>query len=282
MISREHVHGRSFLKVADRAGIPLPPAIVQARQRIERVAEHARKTAAMHHGENPRDVIETLVDEILAAADAGEVPSPDVFSAVDTVERKRRAADLSLEVAREAVDRSWRMLRAALAESRDEIVIGVRKALEETLDAVRAVAGDLDGLDLGYPETFAGIPKAGKAYSTLAAGTKRYVNVRDAQRQLWGGEPPDDELFLIENIADVWQGAGVGWRGHHQVKRKPWPVPVNSFAYVLWIATGIGGEGSVAPRAWIPTMEEYEVAAAALANPLLARVGPGSVLIGRS
>jgi len=280
MISREHVHATAFLRVAERARIPLPRSIAKARVVIDRVAEHAWKVQQEHHDERPDAVIDRIADEIVAAAGSGEIPTLDVFAAVDTVERERRARDLSLEAARKAVDRSWSRLRLGLVEHRDEIIAALRKALDETLGDVRAIADDLRGLDLGRPETFAGNPSAGKAYEKLATATRRYVDLREAQRQLWAGEPPDDELFLIENIADVWQAAGVGWRGHHQVKRKPWPVPVNSFPYLLWIATGIGGESDVAPRPWIPTEVEYEEAAAAIASRLQPRVGPG-VMIGR-
>jgi hypothetical protein len=256
MIPREHVHAVSFLRVTDRARVPLPRAVRNARTVIERVTEHARKVQAEHADEQTDTVIERMAGEIVAVAAEGDVPTPDVFAAVDTVERKRRASELSLEVARRAVDRSWSALRVALGQHHDALIASLRKTLDETLGEVRAIADDLRGVNIPHPETFAGNPAAGKAYQRLAEAATRYVDLREAQRQLWGGEPPDDELFLIENVADVWQGAGVGWRGHHQVKRKPWPVPVNSFAYVLWIATGIGGEGKVAPVAWIPTREE--------------------------
>ena len=280
MISREHVHATAFLRVAERARIPLPRSIVNARVVIDRVTEHAQKVEQTHYDDRSEAVIDRIAGEIVAAAGAGEIPTTDVFAAVDTVERERRARDLSLDVARRAVDRAWSLLRVALAEHRSEIVRGMRKALEETLGEVRGVADDLRGLELDRPETFAGNPAAGKAYQTLATASRRYVDLREAQRQLWAGEPPDDELFLIENVADVWQGAGVGWRGHHQVKRKPWPEPVGSFAYVRWLATGEGGEGDVAPRAWIPTEDEYRLAAETLLARLSQRVGVG-VMVGR-
>jgi hypothetical protein len=225
MTLREFVHTTALLRVVDRAEIPLPRQVRTERARLERVQEHARKTAAAHHGEDPRDVISRIADEILEAADRGDVPTLDVFASVDAVERQRRAADLNLEVAREAQDRAWRRLGKTIAEQRDAIAGGLRKTLEETLGSVRAMGDDLRGLDLRYPETFAGNPSAGKAYQALAAATSRYSDVREAQRQLWLGEPPDDELFLIENIAEVWEAMGVGWRGHYQVKQKPWPEP---------------------------------------------------------
>jgi len=253
MISREHVHATAFLRVAERARIPLPRPIVNARVVIDRTSEAAREVERDHYEGTAEAVIDRIAREIVAAAAAGEIQVPDVFAAVDTVERERRARDLLLEAMRKAVDRSWSLLRVAIAEHRDEIVRGARKALDETLGEVRGMADDLRGLDLGRPETFAGNASAGKAYQKLAEATRRYVDLREAQRQLWGGEPPDDELFLIENVADVWQGAGVGWRGHHQVKRKPWPEPVGSFAYVLWLATGEGGNSPLPPKPWIPS-----------------------------
>lgn len=281
MISREHVVARRFLSLADGIGIPMPEPIVQARRRIEHVAAHERAVAAMHPLAQPHEIIRQFADAVLEAADAGEVPSQDVAAAVEEAERKRRAQELALEVARMAVDSSWMRLRQAISHETPGIARSLSRTLDATLEEVRKVAGDLEGLDLTRPEAFFGSAKAGKAYQALLGARERYVILRELQRQLGGGATLG-ELALFRNIRELWESIGVGWQGHLQsmVTVRPWPQPIDGPEYVLWVATGMGGAG-VVPEPWVPTPAELEEATGELASPLMARVGPGSVMIGR-
>ena len=281
MISREHVVARRFLSVAEGIGIPMPEPIIQARRRIEHVAEYARAVSSMQAISEPHEIVSRFADAVLEAADAGEVPALDVAGAVEEAERKRRAQELALEVARMAVDRSWMRLRETLVSETAAIAGSLRRSLDETLGEVRKVAGDLEGLDLKQPEAFFGSPKAGKAYQTLLGARRRYLEIRELQRQLGGGRELG-ELDLFRNIRELWEASGVRWQGHLQasVTVRPWPQPIDGPEYVLWVATGIGG-GDVLPEPWVPTPEELEAAAAEISLPLSPRIGPGTVMVGR-
>lgn len=282
MISREHVVARRFLSLAEAVGIPMPEPIVHARRRIESVAAYERAVSTMHPIAEPHEIVSRFADAVLEAAAEGEVPAMDVAAAVEEAERKRRAQELALEVARQAVDRAWMRLRETIVQETPAIARSLRRTLDETVGEVRKVAGDLEGLDLTQPEAFFGSPKAGKAYQTLLGARRRYLEVRELQRQLSGGRELG-ELDLFRNIRELWTGIGVGWQGHLQatVTVRPWPQPIGGPEYVLWAATGIGGAGDVLPEPWVPTPEEYQEAADELASPLMPRIGPGGVMLGR-
>lgn len=280
-VSREHGQGRAVLRVAERAGIEIPAPILQARRRVERVMEHARAVQTAHPGEEEHVIVGRFADEILAAADAGDVPTLDVFAAVDEAQRARRAQDLSLEVAREAVDRAWRRLRVAIMEETPALFAALRGRLEETIAEIGKTADELEGHDLDVPTSVMGSARAGKAYQAIAAARRRYLDLRELQRLISGAVEQLPELALYRNAPALWADAGIPWIGHRQASpnARPWPVPEDSLRFTLWLATGRGGRGELVPEVWAPTPEELQEAERGIAAPLQQRAAPGSVLI---
>jgi hypothetical protein len=249
---------------ADAAHYTLPDKLRELRQARDRTAEwysaaaHAIDPAALDDA--VRQTAAAVADQARRGDLAADWAKP-IHAAHDDVERRR----LELEPLRRAAELAERELSAAVVDGGDEIILDhLRPALAEVIDSVRELGGAVLELPLEDPAALVALDDArAKVFRRARALEQRYKSIRRAQQALMALADVRGELhcFAMVNPVEVYGEDRLYNRNLGSGSPAPKGSPIR---YLVWIATGLGGQGEVAPEPWIPTASTLIAAEEAL------------------
>jgi hypothetical protein len=164
----------------------LPSEVLAARAAVLQLSERARLARlALNEAEAAASHSRSAASgELLAAALAGTPLPESPGRTVAAAKAAREVAVAEASVTADAVAAGERWIKATLVRSEDAILAALRPALDEVVEAVRATAPALAGIEIGNAEAVMRTPATVKAYQALAEAHRRYEQIRAAQLAL--------------------------------------------------------------------------------------------------
>ena len=257
-----HNSATVLLAGAAEGNYTLPAEVHAAHDAWRRLLERYQQVQQALAAVDRAALAQRLTAEALDAARSGDLAATRWTERIEQADRDERRLQFETNVLATATMHAAQEVGGILIDMADEVITQhLRPAMQEVLDAARAEAPRLEGVDFSYLHSLIGSPgERQKAFRRFEVLAHRYGKVREAQRHLMQlGEVRLDQFISVEikNLRELYRGNGTDyWLGRHTSGWAPWPATGGSLSRLLWLATGAGGRSSVAPVPWMPTAEE--------------------------